>query len=46
MEKIYTKAQAEDWFLSHSSGEVIAVNAKGEEKVCGTYPEAVKFITN
>lgn len=40
MKKVYSLREATEWFLSHSSGSVIAVNSSGEEKVCGTYLEA------
>jgi len=44
MKKVHSTKEAIEWFLSHSSGSVIAVNKKGEEKVCATYPEAEKHI--
>lgn len=44
MEKIYNLRQAEDWFINHSSGSVIAVNAQGEEKECFTFADAISFL--
>ena len=46
MEKITNIKEAQNWFLSHSSGNVIAVNSKAEEKVCNYYGEAEEFLSN
>lgn len=44
MQKIYTVQEAENWFISHSSGGVIAVNESGKEKECFDFPTAVHWI--
>ena len=33
---------AEEWFMSNASGEVNCIKGN-ENKICGSYPEAVRF---
>lgn len=44
MDKVYTIREAQKWFLSHSSGNVIVINADGIEKECSYYFEAEDFL--
>lgn len=37
------KKEAEDWFLTHSSGGITCVGYDGHERDVYSYPEAVKF---
>jgi len=44
MEIVYTKEQAESFFLSHSSGKCVAVNIDNEKKEVDCYSDAVAHI--
>lgn len=37
------KAEAMDWFLTHSSGSITCIGKDGSETDVSSYPEAVKF---
>jgi hypothetical protein len=46
MERVKTIKEAQDWFLSHSTGSVIAVRERDNtEKICDLYLEAEEFLT-
>lgn len=44
MDTVKTLEEAQNWFLSHSSGAVRVVK-DGEAKVCNNYLEAEEFLT-
>ena len=46
MDIVSSVKEAQDWFLAHSSGEVIARNSLGKEKVCNFYFEAEELLTD
>lgn len=35
--------EAQDWFLTHSSGQVMCIRADGAEQIAGSFPEAKAF---
>lgn len=43
-DRVTTKVEAEQWFLNHSEGYVVAVNRAGAETKVETYTEAVAWI--
>ena len=44
MTDVNTIEDAEEWFMSNSSGEINCIKGS-EEKVCSSYPEAVMFFS-
>lgn len=44
MKQIHTIEEAQNWFLSHSSGSVECVRRDGKRKVVDNYPDAEKFL--
>lgn len=45
METVKNAAEAKDWFINHSEGEVICQDTNGLTKVVGSFPEAEEFFT-
>ena len=44
MEKVNNISEAQNWFLSNSSGTVLCVNSMGEEREASYYLEAEEFL--
>ena len=41
-----TVTQAENWFLLNSSGQFLAIDINGQERLCDNYFEAKRFLEN